>query len=457
MTVQPVQPASTKRGQPPGPRGWPLLGVGPIVLKDPMKFFVETARDYGDIVHFTVGALKFYLINHPDYLQYVLQENNRNYHKGVTYDKIRPLLGNGLVTSDGSYWLRQRRLIQPAFHRKRLANLGDLMTSATTHVLDRWQAAADRREAINVADEFMRMTIDIVSRAMFSTDTTGAVDRVAQYLPLLQERTNERFWTVLDTSHWPTRRNRQYWQALRELDAIVYNIIETRRKQSEAPDDLLTMLLEARDEDTGEQMTNQQLRDEVMTIYLAGHETTANALSWAYYLLGLHPDLHQRLQDEVDTVLQGRTPTVEDLPNLQYTRQVIDETLRLYPTAWTISRTPLQPDEIGGYAIPAGSVVAMSMYLTHRHPDFWADPEKFDPDRFTPERSAQRHPYAYLPFSAGPRQCIGNSFALMEAQLILPMIEQRYRLELMPDYPVVPQPVVTLRPRYGVQMRVQSR
>ncbi len=457
QSARQIQTSPDHRAQPPGPKGWPLLGVGPIVLRDPLKFFTETTRVYGDIAYFTVGSLQFYLINHPDYLQYVLQENNRNYHKGVTYDKIRPLLGDGLVTSDGAYWLRQRRLIQPAFHRKRLANLAGLMTTATAAMLERWEAAARNHQVLNVADQFMHLTLEIVSHAMFSTDTSDVADRVGQQLPILLERTNEMFWTVFDTSHWPLPRNRQYWRAVRELNAIVYRIVDKRRQSRDVYDDVLTMLLEAHDEDTGEQMTDAQLRDEVMTIYLAGHETTANALAWAYALLGQHPDIHQRLRAEIDEVLRGRVPTVEDLPDLKYTRQVIDETLRLYPTAWTISRTPLEADVIAGYRIPAGSVVAMSMYLTHRHPAFWEDPEEFKPERFAPAQAAQRHPFAYLPFSAGPRQCIGNNFALMEAQLILAMIEQRYRLALVPDYPLVPQPVVTLRPRYGVHMTLESR
>ena len=297
MTVQSaprLQTPPARGSQPPGPKGWPLLGVGPIVLRDPLKFFVETARDYGDIAHFTVGALHFYLITHPDFLQYVLQENNRNYHKGVTYDKIRPLLGNGLVTSDGPYWLRQRRLIQPAFHRKRLADLAGLMTEATASLLERWQGAARSHQALNVAEEFMHLTLEIVSRAMFSTDTSAVAYQVSRQMPILLERTNERFWEVVDTVRWPLPRSRQYWQAVRELNAIVLGIIEKRRHTTDAYDDLLTMLLEARDEDTGEQMTDAQLRDEVMTIYLAGHETTANALAWAYSLLGRHPAIHQQ-------------------------------------------------------------------------------------------------------------------------------------------------------------------
>ncbi len=442
---------------PPGPKGLPLIGTTASLLKEPLNFFFKTFQQYGDIAYFHVGNKKFYLLSHPDHVQYVLQGNHRNYQKGPNYEKLKPLLGNGLVTSDGPYWLRQRRLIQPAFHRKHLATFAAVMTTAAEDMLMRWEANAQNGQELNVASEFMRVTLEIVSRAMFSTEATGFSEAISRNLPVVLERTNERFWELIDLSSLPTPRNRRYWSALQALDAIIYQVIEQRRKSGEPFDDLLTMLLEAVDEETGEQMTDLQLRDEVITIYLAGHETTANALSWTYSLLPAHPEVVRRLCAEVDAVLQGRVPTLEDVPNLKYTRMVIDEVLRVYPSVWTIARTPLTPDEIGGYPILPGVNVALTPYITHRHPSFWEDPEAFDPERFSPERSAGRHPYAYFPFGGGPRLCIGNSFALMEATLILAMIIQRYDLELAADQTIEPQPVVTLRPRYGIQMQVHPR
>ncbi len=442
---------------PPGPKGWPVIGVTAALVKDPLNFFYGTFKEYGDIAHFHIGNRQFYMLNHPDYVQYVLQGNHRNYRKGVNYEKLHPLLGNGLVTSDGEFWLRQRRLIQPAFHRKRLAAFSTVMTDAGAEMLDRWETYARDGQPLDVAGEFMRVTLEVVSRSMFSTDAAGFSGEIGRNLPIVLQRTNARFWELFDLSSLPTPRNRRYWKALEALDRVVYGVIDERRRSRVAFDDLLTMLLEAVDEDSGERMTDRQLRDEVMTIYLAGHETTANALSWAQYLIAQHPEVESKLHAEADAVLQGRAPTVEDLPALAYTRMVIDEVLRLYPSVWGIARTPIEPDEIGGYRIPAGVSVGLTAYITHRHPAFWDRPEAFDPERFSAERSAGRHPFAYFPFGGGPRLCIGNNFALMEATLILAMIAGRYRLELVPDRIVVPQPVVTLRPRDGIWMRVRPR
>lgn len=457
MTVQTSTAQTAIQGNPPGPRGLPVIGAAPQVLKDPLGFFENLFQQYGDTVYFRVGRNEFYIFSHPDHVQYILQKNHRNYQKGPNYEKLKPLLGNGLVTSDGDYWLRQRRLIQPAFHRKRLAELVSVMTKATHTMLNRWQRCASSSLPLDIADEFMRVTLDIVSLALFSTDTSEFVDRISQNLPVILERTNERFWEVLDLSRLPTPRNRRYQKALHELDEVVYGVIEKRRQSREPYDDLLTMLLEAIDTETGESMTDQQLRDEVMTLYLAGHETTANALSWCYYLLSQNPQVAQKLQAEVDQVLQGRTPENEDLPELKYSRMVIDEALRLYPSVWSIARTPILIDEVNGYRIEPGVNVVLVPYITHRHPSFWDHPERFDPERFSPERSADRHPYAYFPFGGGPRLCIGNHFALTEATLILAMITQRYNFDLVPDHKVETQPVVTLRPRYGIRMNVSER
>ncbi len=445
------------RNLPPGPKGLPIWGVTHRVIRDPLAFFMDTFQTYGDIAHFHVGPRKFYMLNHPDQVQYVLQGNHRNFKKGPNYDKLRPLLGNGLVTSEGAFWLRQRRLIQPAFHRTRLAAFATLMTDAANSMLNRWEGNTRNGEPLNVAGEFMRVTLEVVSRSMFSTGAAGFADDIGRNLPVVLERTNERFWELIDLSNLPTSRNRQYWKSLQALDRIVYQVIDQRRHSSEHIDDLLSMLLEAVDEESGERMTDLQLRDEVITIYLAGHETTANTLSWAHYLLARHAQIEDRLRAEVDSVLQGRLPTIEDLPRLVYTRRVIDETLRVFPSVWTIARTPLTPEEIAGYPILPGVNVVLTPYVTHRHPAFWENPEAFDPDRFSPERSANRHPYAYFPFGGGPRLCIGNNFALMEATLILAMITQRYKLELVEGQVVQPQPTVTLRPRHGIQMRISPR
>lgn len=441
----------------PGPRGNFFFGNIPDLRRDPLTFYPEMRQRYGDVVRFRgIRNFQWFLITHPDDIESVLK--NKRIPKGLFIETLKILVGNGLLTSEGEFWRRQRRLAQPAFHRQRLASLAAMMTSAAERVADQWQSVARSGQPLDVAHEMMRLTLEIVGRALFSADISGDADDVARALTVALEHVNYRSMHPFSLPEWaPTPTNRRYARALRRLDALVYRLIDERRRAGDDQHDLLSMLLHARDEDTGAGMNDQQLRDEVMTIVLAGHETTSVTLSWAWYLLAQHPDVTAKLHAELDTILGGRTPTLDDLPLLSYTRMVIDETLRLYPPAWTIARQVAEDTELHGYVIPKGSPIVMSQYVTHRHPDFWDDPERFDPGRFTPERVAQRPKFAYFPFGGGPRICIGNNFALMEAHLLLATFAQRYTLELVPDHPVVPEPTVTLRPRYGVHMTIQAR
>ncbi len=440
----------------PGPAGYPVLGVLPKMWGGPLQFFVEAARQHGDVVRLELGPRRFYLLNHPDFIQHVLQDNYRNYRKG--YEQIEPLIGKGLVSSDGNLWRRQRRLMQPAFHRQRLASFATTITSTTNEMLKRWQPMARRGEPIDVAAEMMRLTMDVILKTMFSTHIADRADVAGRAFETTLEHVNMRLMAPFDwLESLPTPGNRRFQRALRTLDDIVYGIIDERRRHPTGTNDLLSMLLEARDEETGESMSDQQLRDEVMTIFLAGHETTANALAWTWYLLSKYPEAERRLEAELATVLGGRPPTFEDLPRLTYTRMVIDEALRLYPPAWMFAREAVQADEIGGYRIPAGARIMLSPYVAHRHPGFWDNPEGFDPERFTPERSEGRPRYAYFPFGGGPRRCIGEGFALMEAQLVLATVVQRHRLDLVPGHPVEPQPMATLRPRQGILVTLHAK
>jgi cytochrome P450 len=397
-----------------------------------------------------------YLIYHPDDVKHVLQENHFNYNKDVfTYHILDPVLGAGLFTNDGESWLHQRRLIQPAFHRKCLVTYATLMTDATDAMLESWQARQNADGPLDIAEEMMRLTLRIVGQALFSLDLSQETSTVGQAVTTLVKLLGDYVYAPFPPISFPTPRNRHMQAAIHELDTVTFRIIKERREHPTDTGDLLSMLLLARDEETGEGMNDQQVHDEVMTLLLAGHETTANALTWTWYLLSQHPEIESRLHDELATVLGGNSPTIEHLPSLTYTSMVLHEALRLYPPVWVLSRKAIADDELGGFPIPQGSMVILSPYATHRHPAFWEKPEVFDPERFTPERVAARPHYAHFPFGGGPRLCIGSNFALMEAQLVLATVAQHYRLRLAPGHPVVPEAKITLRPRYGMPMNLQ--
>jgi cytochrome P450 len=323
--------------------------------------------------------------------------------------------------------------------------------------LDRWERLTNG-ETVDASREFMGLTLRIVGRTLFSTDIDDSDGHIGAAITTLQRFLNDRETAVVKVPlSIPTPANRKARAALEVLDGMVFEIIDRRRTSGSTGDDLLGMLLDARDERTHDGMSDQQLRDEVMTLVLAGHETTASAMAWTMMLLSQSPIVERHAAEEVRTVLGGRAPTFEDLPRLRYVSMVVQESLRLYPPAWAIERVALADDEIGGFTIPAGGLVVISAYTMHRHPLYWEDPEGFDPERFAPERAEHRPRGAYIPFGAGPRICIGNQFALMEAQLVLAMILQRYRLDLVPGHPIVPEPLITLRPRDGMPMRIYRR
>ncbi len=450
--------AGTKR--PPGPRSLSPLGSAPAIARDTQAFARDIWQRYGDVVRFRILFWPAYALYHPDHLKHVLQDNHRNYNKQFPMmSTVRPLFGNGLFTSDGESWLHQRRLMQPSFHHKRLAGFGTVMTEATLTMLERWQGAGS--QPLDIPLEMMRLTQRIAGLTLFNLDLNNEVDTVGSTLTMLLSLLLKYTFIPFPPLWVPTPRNRRLQSGLDTLNNVVYRIIAERRKQatdsSTETEDLLSMLLAARDEDTGEGMSDQQLRDEVITLLIAGYETTSLALTWTWYLLSQHPQAEQRLHAELDTVLGGQTPTVDHLGDLPYTRMVIQEALRLYPPAFGMTRYTVADDEIGGYHIPAHSIIFLTPYYTHRHPAFWENPERFDPERFTPERSAGRPRFAYAPFGGGPRQCIGNAFALMEAQLVLATVAQRYQLRLLPDHPVEPQVVFTVRPRYGLPMTLHPR
>lgn len=357
-----------------------------------------------------------------------------------------------LLSSEGDFWRRQRRLAQPAFHRERIESFATIMSTAGARLLDGWESLAAQAQPFDLMEQMSRVTLSIVGQALFGIDLTGeAADVGRAMLAALQFVSEEAFHFFPALLALPTPRNLRFKRARAALDRVVLGIIDRRRHAAAATDDLLAMLMEARDPDTGEGMSDRQLRDEIMTFILASHETTAVTLAWAWHLLAQHSEVADRLRHEVSTVLGGKAPTLAHLPRLQLTRRVIDETLRLYPPVPAISRET----EIRGYAIPAKTGVMLSPYVTHRHPALWRDPERFDPERFTPEQCAARPRFAYFPFSGGPRLCIGNEFALMEATILLAMIAQRYRVESVPGHAVQHEMRVTLRPRQPMLMRLR--
>lgn len=443
----------------PGPRGHFITGPLAEIREDVLGFLTASAERYGDVFRMRFAALVAHVARHPDHVAYVLKDNAKNYDKQTAgYKALSRALGRGLLTSEGDFWLRQRRIAQPAFHKKRIAGFATVMVRATEEMLARWTPKLESGEIIDVAAEMMRLTLQIVAETLLGIRIAAEADEVGEALEVMLPYIRETSEAILPLPlAVPTARNRRFKRAVAAVDRIVMRCIEARRGAPGDGNDLLSMLMSSQDEETGERMTDRQLRDEVVTMILAGHETTANALTWTFYLLSQNPDARARVEAEVDTVLGASSASLEALRDLKYTRRVIDESLRLYPPAWIVERSAIMADRLGDFEVPRRSVVLLSPFLTHRHPTFWPDPLRFDPDRFTDEAIAARPSFAYFPFGGGPRQCIGNNFALMEAQLILATVARSVRLSLAPGTKVELNPLVTLRPKDGMPMTMTRR
>ncbi len=439
----------------PGPRGLPFLGVMPEMISDMLGLFTNTARQYGGIAQFKLLNKSYLLLTNPDYVKYVLQDNHRNYIRGRSVETGRVLLGNGLPLIDGDFWLRERRMLQPAFHRERLGKLSDTITNIIQTFMQDWAEKANAGQTLDVDDEMMRLTLTVIIKSMFSTDIADKIQPLSHAFNVASKfmlwRSQQMWQLPLSV---PLPRHVEYNRALETLNDTIYPLIADARKNP--GDDLLGMMLEMRDADSGEGLSDQQARDEVVTIFFAGHETTAATLAWAFYLLSQHPEVEDRARAEVNRVLGGRPPTFADLPKLVYLQQVIQEVLRLYPAAYLFAREAVVDDILDGYRIPANTMIFISPFVGHRDPTYWPDPEDFDPDRFTPEQTAVRPRHVYYPFGEGPHVCIGNNFALMEMQLILSMALQRFHLRLVPDHPIALKPEATLRPKHGMKMTVEA-
>jgi cytochrome P450 len=438
----------------PGPKGLPVVGCMLNFRRDALNFLLATARDYGDVARIRgLFGHPIYLLSNPEHVRYVLAENNKNFVKSSDYEALKLLLGEGLLTSEGIVHKRQRRLIQPAFHKKQVAAYAQIMTEYCARMCERWSDGA----TLDVHKEMTQVALWIVGKALFNAEVEAQARQVGEAVATLMPLFDNPILIFMPRLFEWLPQNRRFLKEREILDATVYRMIEEHRKSGDSGD-LMSMLLAARDEeDDNRHMTDQQVRDEVMTLFLAGHETTANAMTWTWYLLAQNPAAESRLHAELDKVLAGRTPTVDDLPNLQYTRMVLAESMRLYPPAWVIGRRALNDFQLAGCTVPAGSDIAMSPYVIQHDPRFFPDPFRFDPERWTPEAEAARPEFSYFPFGGGPRLCVGESFAKMEAALLIAMIAQRWRMRLAPGYRVESLPLVTLRPRYGLQVTLERR
>ena len=429
------------------------FGLVTRMRTDLLGFFLEGHRHFGDVFRFQVGPLRFHLLAHPDHVRHVLLDNQANYKRSWAYERPKIAAGEGLVTTDGPVWRRLRRMVQPAFHGDRIEALAGLMTGAAEAMLERWRVLSEKGEPVDIVAEFAALTLRIVGRTLLSVDLGGEADRIGPAIVGALEFVQYQLDCLMPPPFWiPTRRNRRFRRDIGILDSMIYQIIAGRLASGKVTGDLLSMLLEARDVETGEGLTERELRDQLLTFIVAGQETTANSLAWTFHLLGQHPEAAGRLREEIDSVLGDRAPVAADLTRLAYTRSVIEESLRLYPTVYGVARQPLADDEIGGYRIPRRSQVLLSPYVTHRHPDFWPDPETFDPDRFLLERTVGRPRFAWFPFLGGPHQCIGQEFAMMEITLVVVMIFQRFRLSAVPGQVVEAKAMLSLRPREGLPM-----
>ena len=446
-----------------------LVYRNPIAVFDREAFAAEFRQ-----AHVFLG--NFVLVNEPGSIEHILSTRHRNYLKGrIIRDTLGPVLGEGLVTSEGDLWRRQRRIAAPGFHRARLAQAAGAMSRLARERVHRWDIPCRKGEPLDIDREMSSLTMEIVGRALFSMDMSESIEEIGRAMGTVIAA----FGTLnpLDFLGWPAwiprPRSRRTRAALARLERTIQGIIAERRRLDQGPDDFLSLLMAGRDEETGEGMSDKQLRDEVVTFFTAGHETTAMALTWTLYLLSRHPAVERELHEEVDRVLGARAAgdgaaaddaaagdretTFADLESLSYTRMVIEEAMRLFPPVFSIQRVPLEDDEVGGHRIPSGSYVTISPYVTHRNPRLWPDPLRFDPGRFTPDRKKDRHAFAYIPFGGGPRACIGSGFAMMEACLVLAHIARVYRLRAVPGHPVEAQGWITLRPRCGLRMLLEKR
>jgi cytochrome P450 len=422
--------------------------------RDRLGAITRWAREYGDLVSVRFGPREIVFVNHPDFVEEILVNQNRKFIKHYRLRDAKRTLGQGLLTSEGEFWRGQRKLSQPAFHRERIAAYGANMVAFTERMIESWGDGQTR----DVQQDLMQLTLEIVSKTLFDAEVSGESAEVSAAMDTLMHIFAARTANLIPVPAWlPTPMNIRLDRTVRRLERILSTIIASRRASGTDRGDLLSMLIHAQDDESGRKMSDQQLRDEVMTLFMAGHETTANTLAWSWYLLSQHPEAEARLHNELDQVLAGRAPTIADLPRLGYAENVVTETLRVYPTVWMLGREAIEPVELGGYVIPVGTTVFMPQWVIHRDSRWFEHPDVFWPERWAAGLIQRIPRYAYFPFGGGPRICIGNSFALMEAVLILATVARNYRIELAPETVVTLLPTMTLRPAHGIRAVISKR
>ncbi len=440
---------------PPGPAGYPLVGVFPAARRDPLGFFLACARRYGDVVSMRLGVHDVYLLSHPDDIKHVLQDDASAYAKGPPASRVRALFGDSLTVADGDRWRRRRRQLQPAFQRGQHAHFVAATTRATDDMLERWRLIGERGEPIEVVSEMRRLTQAIIIRALFGEVPPAEVLALSHALDLAVAQVDRRLWSPLGWLEVPTAAARKCRRALGAVTAFVERQLAEARRTGPPPGTLLGALLEASPAGSDDPLSDTELCEECKAFLVAGHTTTASALAWTWYLLSEHPEAREQIEQECCRTLGGGVPTPGDLLGLDVMGRMIDEVLRLYPPTWLTARTPVVAGVLGGYPIRAGALLLLSPYLTHRHPAIWEEPDRFDPDRFTPARAAGRPAFAYFPFGGGPRRCIGSALATAEMQSIVARVVQRYRLDLLPGVRVAPVAGLTLRPHADMPMRLR--
>jgi cytochrome P450 len=440
---------------PPSPRGAPIIGNIREIQRDNIGAFMSAFRDHGDVIRFK-GPLKIDLFAHPDHVKRVLQDEHRNYPRPVKVQGcLQTIVGTGLVAAEGGFWRRSRRLAQPAFHREVLEQFADTFVQGTAELVESWEREVDSGTPIDVKSAMMNLSLTNLARALFRTDWSAEFGQIEPAVAEALRYTHKRMTSPVDPYKIPGPARNRFDGALKTINSVLYPLIEERRRNG-GSNDLVSLLLNAKDDESGTTFSDDQIRDEVSGFFVAGHETVSSAFTWTWYLLSRNPDVWRKVRAEAIEVLGDRTPTVADLPKLTYTTMVLQESMRLYPPIFVYMRCADQDDEVGGFHIPKGRWVVVCPYVTHRHPDFWENPDGFDPERFTPERMAARHRMAYLPFGAGPRKCIGDSFAMVQMPLAVAMIARRFRLDLVDGQTVVPEPAISLRPRDPLYMRLRS-
>jgi cytochrome P450 len=436
-----------------GPEGNSIVGNLADLGRDPLGFLTRCAQDFGDIVPLRLGLTSACFLTNPDYIEQVLTDRQQ-FIKSPGFRVLKTLLGEGLLTNEGDSWLRQRRLAQPVFHQKKISGYGAVMVDYTQRMLESWQDGETR----DIHADMMRLTLSIVMKTIFNSDVDdGEAQTVAHALDVAMNWfESKRSQGYLVWEWFPRPENIHYRHAIAQMDETIYRIIQQRHDSKEDPGDLLSMLMNARDEEDNSQMSDKQLRDELATLMLAGHETTANALSWTWMLLSQHPEVRTKLQEELSQVLGGRSPGIADIPQLPYTERVVKESMRLYPPVSIFGREAVNDAQIGDVAIPKGCIILISQWVMHRNPRYFDNPEAFEPNRWENDLEKKLPRGVYIPFGDGPRVCIGKGFALMEAVLLLATISQQFQIDLVPDAPIVPQPSITLRPEQGISVKIHS-